>query len=168
MLAGTWMRVPNSGTSNVRQSVGLWLRICAYASVRSSERSAIITPGRNCRRIDNHRCELPWKIINDPSRWFLPTGERPEIHRCSKHGRLWRRPWEFFTAQGALVPDPERRIEDGQQAGLAPAFGSCAPGCNCKSLVRPANPRNLFIGTSPKILLGRVHSVMPLVLCHSF
>jgi|SRR6476646_2224198 hypothetical protein len=74
----------------------------------------------------------------------------------------------FFTAQGALAPDPERRIEDGQQAGLASAFGSCAPGCNCKSLVRPANPRNLFIGTSPKILLGRVHSVMPLVLCHSF
>ena len=27
---------------------------------------------------------------------------------------------------------------------------------------------NRFIGTSPKILLGRVHSVMPLVLCHSF
>ena len=34
----------------------------------------------------------------------------------------------FFTAQGALAPDPERRIEDGQQAGLASAFGSCAFG----------------------------------------
>src|SRR3954471_16885212 len=109
MLAGTWMRVPNSGTSKARQSVGLWSRICAYASVRSSEMSAIITPGRNCRRIDNHRCELPWKIIDHPPRWFLPTGDG-----------AWRRPWGFFTAQGALVPDPERRIEDGQQAGLAP------------------------------------------------
>ena len=167
MLAGTWMRVPNSGTSNVRQSVRLCSRICAYASVRSSEMSAIITPGRNCRRIDHHRCELPWKIINDPPQWFLPA-LRPERHRCSKHGRL-DGGLGFFTAQGALAPDPERRIEDGQQAGrLASAFGSCAPGCNCKSLVRPANLRNRFIGTSPKILLGRVHSVMQLVLCHSF
>ena len=81
MFAGTWMRVPNSGTSNVRQSVGLWSRICAYASARSSEMSAIITPGRNCRRIDNHRCELPWKIINThPDGSFRPAKAlRPKI-----------------------------------------------------------------------------------------
>ena len=41
----------------------------------------------------------------------------------------------FFTAQGALAPDPERRIEDGQQAGLAEstAFGSCAQDATAKA-----------------------------------
>ena len=39
----------------------------------------------------------------------------------------------FFTAQGALAPDPERRIEDGQQAGLASAFGSCAQDATAKA-----------------------------------
>src|SRR3954449_11728588 len=101
MLAGTWMRVPNSGTSKVRQSVGLWSRICAYASVRSSEISAIITPGRNCRRIDNHRCELPWKIINDPPRWFLPIGDGAATGDTSMF-QAWAALAEalgFFTAQ---------------------------------------------------------------------
>jgi hypothetical protein len=37
----------------------------------------------------------------------------------------------FFTAQGTLAPDPERRIEDGQQAGLAEYHGVwfLRPGC---------------------------------------
>ena len=74
----------------------------------------------------------------------------------------------FFTAQRALAPDAERRIEDGQQAGLASGVWFLRPGRNSKSQVMPGNLRNLFIGTSPKILLRRVHSVMPHVLGHSF
>ena len=71
---------------------GLWSRICAYASARSSEMSAIITPGRNCRRIDNHRCELPWKIINTHP--MVPSDRR---RRCDRR-------YSMLQAWRALVP----------------------------------------------------------------
>jgi hypothetical protein len=61
------MRVPNSGTSKVRHSAEPWSRSCAYALVCSSETSATIMPGRNCRRMDNHCYGLRGKIINNPT-----------------------------------------------------------------------------------------------------
>ena len=48
---------------------------------------------------------------------------RPEIIDVPSMGGLTEA-LGFFTSQRALAPDPERRIEDGQQAGLASAFGS--------------------------------------------
>ena len=87
------------------------MRWCAGAKlVRTND------PGRNCTRMDNHRCGLRGKIINDPSNGSSRLARASEGQNIFSSGD-WRMPWGFLLLR--RFADPESRIEDGQPAGLA-------------------------------------------------